>query len=86
MNALSPGCSGVVPKGLGPPETILSRRVSVPSVETYRKQAKLLLRWHREGNYSIGEKVRLLDRYRHLTDREVLEMAMPLALRKRSWR
>jgi catechol 2,3-dioxygenase-like lactoylglutathione lyase family enzyme len=52
----------------------------MPSIETYRKQAKLLVRWHREGNYSIGGKVRLLPRYRDLTDVEVLEMAMPLTL------
>ena len=52
----------------------------MPSIETYRKRAKLLLRWHRERNYSIGEKVRLLPRCRHLTDVEVLDMAMPLTL------
>jgi catechol 2,3-dioxygenase-like lactoylglutathione lyase family enzyme len=52
----------------------------MPSLETYRKQAKQLIRWHRERNYSIGEKVRLLERYRHLTDVEVLKMAMPLTL------
>jgi catechol 2,3-dioxygenase-like lactoylglutathione lyase family enzyme len=52
----------------------------MPTIETHRKQAKLLLRWHCEGNYSIGEKVRLLERHRHLTDREALDMAMPLAL------
>ena len=52
----------------------------MPSIETYRKQAKQLVRWHRERNYSIGEKLRLLERYCHLTDVEVLEMAMPLTL------
>ena len=52
----------------------------MPSIETYRKQAKLLVRWHRERNYSIGEKLRLLERYHHLTDVEALEMAMPLTL------
>ena len=52
----------------------------MPSIETYRKQAKLSVRWHRERNYSIGEKVRLLQRYRDFTDVEVLEMAMPLTL------
>jgi catechol 2,3-dioxygenase-like lactoylglutathione lyase family enzyme len=36
----------------------------MPSIETYRKHAKLLVRWHRERNYSIGEKLRLLERYR----------------------
>jgi catechol 2,3-dioxygenase-like lactoylglutathione lyase family enzyme len=52
----------------------------MPSLETYRKQAKLLVRWHRERNYSVGGKARLLERYRHLTDIEVLEMALPLTL------
>jgi uncharacterized glyoxalase superfamily protein PhnB len=52
----------------------------MPSIETYRKKAKQLVRWHRERNYSIGEKVRLLERYRHLTDIEVLDMMMPLTL------
>jgi catechol 2,3-dioxygenase-like lactoylglutathione lyase family enzyme len=52
----------------------------MPSLETYRKHAKQLVRWHRERNYSIGEKLRLLERYCHLTDVEVLEMAMPLTL------
>jgi uncharacterized glyoxalase superfamily protein PhnB len=52
----------------------------LPSIETYWKQAEQLVRWHRERNYSIGEKLRLLERYRHLTDVEVLEMAMPLTL------
>lgn len=52
----------------------------MPSIETYRKQAKQLIRWHRERNYSIGEKVRLLERYRRLTDVEALELGMPLTL------
>src|SRR5262245_22163664 len=52
----------------------------MPRIDTYRKQAKLLVRWHRERNYSVGEKVRLLARYRHLTDIAVLDMPMPLTL------
>jgi len=52
----------------------------MPTLETYRKQAKLLLRWHREGNYSIGGRVRQLERYRSLTDREVLALKFTLAL------
>jgi uncharacterized glyoxalase superfamily protein PhnB len=52
----------------------------MPTLETYRKQAKLLLRWHREGNYSIGEKVRMLERYRSLTDRQVLELKFTLTM------
>ena len=52
----------------------------MPTLETYRKQAKRLVRWHRQANYSVGEKLRVLPRYRHVTDREALDMAMPLTL------
>jgi uncharacterized glyoxalase superfamily protein PhnB len=52
----------------------------MPTIDTYRKQAKLLLRWHREGDYSLGGRVRQLERYRSLTDREVLALKFPLAL------
>jgi uncharacterized glyoxalase superfamily protein PhnB len=50
----------------------------MPTIETYRKQAKLLLRWHRERDYSIGGKVRKLERYQCLTDREVLALKFTL--------
>lgn len=52
----------------------------MPTLDTYRKQAKLLLRWHRDGDYSIGERVRTLERFKSLTDREVLAMKLPLTL------
>ena len=52
----------------------------MPTIETYRKQAKLMLRWHREGDYSIGGKVRRLERYQSLTDREVLALKFTLAV------
>ncbi len=50
----------------------------MPTIETYRKQAKLLLRWHREKDYSLGEKVRKLERYQSLTDVEVLALKFTL--------
>ena len=50
------------------------------TIETYRKQAKLLVRWHREGNYSVGGKLRQLERFRNLTDREALDRPLPLTL------
>ncbi len=52
----------------------------MPTIDTYRKQAKQLVRWHRERNYSIGEKFRLLERYRHLTDVEALNTPLPLTV------
>ena len=47
-------------------------------LDIYKKQAKQLVRWHREGNYSIGGRIRSLARYRALTDREALALAFPL--------
>lgn len=52
----------------------------MPSIDTYRKHAKLLVRQHREGDHSVGGKVRQLARFSHLTDREALDRPMPLAL------
>ena len=50
----------------------------MPKLETYKKQAKLLVRWHREGNSSIGGRIRQLERYRALSDREALALKFPL--------
>src|SRR5262245_2800168 len=47
-------------------------------LDIYKKQAKQLVRWHREGNHSIGGRIRALPRYRKLTDRDALALAFPL--------
>jgi uncharacterized glyoxalase superfamily protein PhnB len=47
-------------------------------LEIYKKQAKQLVRWHREGNYSVGGRIRGLVRYEALSDREALALAFPL--------
>ena len=46
-------------------------------LDIYKKQAKQLVRWHREGNYSIGGRIRGLARYQTLTDREALAREFP---------
>lgn len=51
----------------------------MPKLETFRKQAKQLLRWHREGNYSVAGRIRNLPRYRELTDSAALALPFPLA-------
>lgn len=51
----------------------------MPKLETYKKQAKLLVRWHREGNHSIGGRIRKLQRYRTVTDHEALALKFPLS-------
>lgn len=49
------------------------------SLENFRKQAKLLVRWHRERNYSVGGRIRQLSRYEGLTDTEALALPFPLS-------
>jgi catechol 2,3-dioxygenase-like lactoylglutathione lyase family enzyme len=45
----------------------------MPSLENLRKQAKLVLRWHRERHYPVAAAIRsALPRFRHLRDAEVL--------------
>jgi catechol 2,3-dioxygenase-like lactoylglutathione lyase family enzyme len=45
----------------------------VPNFENLKKQAKLYLRWHREGYYPIAAQIRsVLTRYRDLSDRQAL--------------
>ncbi len=50
------------------------------TLDTYRKQAKQLMRWHRESNPSVGGKVRPLDRFRHPDDARILAMPLKLTL------
>ena len=48
------------------------------NLENFKKQAKLLVRWHRERNYSVGGRIRQLSRYKNLTDSEALALPFPL--------
>ncbi|MEQ7128476.1 VOC family protein [Actinopolymorpha sp. B11F2] len=51
----------------------------MPNVENLKKQAKQLVRWHRERNYSVAARIRaVLPRYRGLSDADIL--ARPFAL------
>ena len=52
--------------------------MSLSRIDIYRKQAKQLVRWHRDRNYSVGGRIRSLARYGTLTDREALELDFPL--------
>ena len=46
----------------------------MPNLENLRKQAKLYLRWHRDGYHPVAAQIRaVLPRFRDLTDREVMD-------------
>jgi catechol 2,3-dioxygenase-like lactoylglutathione lyase family enzyme len=48
-------------------------------LDSFRRQAKQLVRWHREGNPSVAGRIRGLSRYRGLTDAAALALRFPLA-------
>lgn len=49
------------------------------NLDNLKKQAKQLVRWHREGNYSVGGRIRCLPRYSELTDAQILSLKFPLS-------
>jgi hypothetical protein len=52
----------------------------MPNLENLRKQAKLVLRWHRDRYYPVAAQIRAtLPRYRHMTDPEVLAHSFKLS-------
>ena len=52
----------------------------MPSLENLKKQAKLVLRWHRTGYYPVAAQIRaVLPRFRGLSDAQVLTHAFKLS-------
>jgi catechol 2,3-dioxygenase-like lactoylglutathione lyase family enzyme len=52
----------------------------MPNLENLRKQAKLVLRWHRERYYPVAAQIRsVLPRFRQLSDPEILAHPFKLA-------
>jgi uncharacterized glyoxalase superfamily protein PhnB len=52
----------------------------MPNLEHLRKQAKLVLRWHRDRYYPVAAQIRsVLPRFQNLSDREVLAHPFKLA-------
>jgi catechol 2,3-dioxygenase-like lactoylglutathione lyase family enzyme len=52
----------------------------MPSLENLKKQAKLILRWHRERYYPVAAQIRtVLPRYRQLSDAQVLDHSFKLS-------
>ena len=54
--------------------------VYVPSLENLKKQAKLILRWHREQYYPVAAQIRrLIPRFLNMHDREILRASFKLS-------
>ncbi|MEO8925969.1 MAG: VOC family protein [Caulobacteraceae bacterium] len=50
----------------------------MPNLEHLKKQAKLYLRWHREGHAPVAAQIRRLPRFKRLSDQEVLTAGFTL--------
>jgi len=51
----------------------------MPSLENLKKQAKLILRWHREGHYPVAAQIREhLPAFLHMTDATILQSGFKL--------
>jgi|SRR5688572_11499785 catechol 2,3-dioxygenase-like lactoylglutathione lyase family enzyme len=51
----------------------------MPNLENLRKQAKLVLRWHRERYYPVAAQIRaFVPRFQHLSDPEILAASFKL--------
>src|SRR5215831_15630179 len=58
----------------------VNRSAPMPNLANLRKQAKLVLRWHRDRYYPVAAQIRAtLPRYRHMTDPEVLAHSFRLS-------
>jgi len=52
----------------------------MPDLENLKKQAKLILRWHREGHYPVAAQIRgLMPRFRNVPDAEILAARFKLS-------
>jgi catechol 2,3-dioxygenase-like lactoylglutathione lyase family enzyme len=52
----------------------------MPNLENLRKQAKLYVRWHRDGHHPVATQIRaVLPRFRDLTDRQILDRDFKLS-------
>src|SRR5450756_1869163 len=58
----------------------LSRSAPMPNLENLRKQAKLILRWHRDRYFPVAAQIRSgLSRYAGMTDSDVLAQSFKLS-------
>src|SRR5215470_4019913 len=52
----------------------------MPDLENLKKQAKLILRWHRERNYPVAAQIRgLMPRFLNMSDSQILAASFKLS-------
>lgn len=69
------GAEGAMPTYAG-----VNHSAPMPNLENLKKQAKLILRWHRDRHYPVAAAIRsVLPRYHRLTDAEILSHPFKLS-------
>jgi catechol 2,3-dioxygenase-like lactoylglutathione lyase family enzyme len=72
------GCIGTSPKGNAHLHDFIVEAY-MPDLENLKKQAKLILRWHRERHYPVAAQIRLfVPRFLNVPDAEILASAFKL--------
>jgi catechol 2,3-dioxygenase-like lactoylglutathione lyase family enzyme len=62
------------------PTYVSSTRAPMPNLDNLRRQAKQILRWHRDRHYPVAAEIRAkLPRFKSLSDPQVLDMPFKLA-------
>jgi catechol 2,3-dioxygenase-like lactoylglutathione lyase family enzyme len=73
------GCIGTSPKGNAHLHDLIVEAY-MPDLENLRKQAKLVLRWHRERHYPVAAQIReYLPHFLNMTDAEILATSFKLS-------
>jgi hypothetical protein len=73
------GCIGTPPKGNAHLRDPIVE-VYMPDLENLKKQAKLILRWHRERYYPVAAQIRrLMPRFVNMPDSEILAASFKLS-------
>ena len=63
-----------------PTYPIISVEACMPNLENLKKQAKLILRWHRERHYPVAAQIRgLMPRFLNMSDSEILAASFKLS-------
>jgi catechol 2,3-dioxygenase-like lactoylglutathione lyase family enzyme len=74
------GRIGQTTEGAKPTYETVNLNAPMPNLENLKKQAKLILRWHRERNYPVAAQIRaMLPRYRQLSDPEIPALKFKLS-------
>jgi catechol 2,3-dioxygenase-like lactoylglutathione lyase family enzyme len=73
------GCIGTSPKGNAHLHDLIVEAY-MPDLANLKKQAKLILRWHREGHYPVAAQIRaVMPRFHNVPDAQILSASFKLS-------